>query len=404
MIAATENDSVYALSRATGKTIWRAHVGTPVTQSPPNGCGNIYPLGITGTPIYDAANGLVYAVAEVTGYHHMLVALDAATGALKLKRVLDIPTAANQPAYNQQRPGLAIDDGRVYATFGGLSGDCGAYQGSVVSAPLAGDGPLTQLAHPDQPGGRHLGNGRAGRRARRQPVGLGRERRGRGRRPLRRQRLGHRAQPGPAARSPTSRRPRGRTTTTTTSTSARPSPSCAGGAVFIMGKRGVGYLLDAANPGGIGGQLAQQQVCKAFGAAAVSGSVVYEPCRDDGGLAAVQVSAADKTIKVLWRGPGDSNGSPVVGGGAVWVTTYSDNGPGTLYELNPATGQVRHQIAISDEPAALLVAVAERRHRLRQHADRHHRGQRRLTRRGSGPASRSRGSGGTGTGIRSEWG
>jgi outer membrane protein assembly factor BamB len=37
----------------------------------------------------------------------------------------------------------------------------------------------------------------------------------------------------------------------------------------------------------------------------------------------------------------------VIGGGAVWVTSYSDSG-GTLYELNPATGAVEHQIAISD--------------------------------------------------------
>jgi hypothetical protein len=37
----------------------------------------------------------------------------------------------------------------------------------------------------------------------------------------------------------------------------------------------------------------------------------------------------------------------VVGGGAVWVTSYSDSG-GTLYELNPGTGQVEQQISISD--------------------------------------------------------
>ena len=79
----------------------------------------------------------------------------------------------------------------------------------------------------------------------------------------------------------------------------------------------------------------------------MSGSTVYEPCRNDGGLAAVEVSAANKTIKVLWRGPSDSNGSPVVGGGAVWVTHYSDIG-GTLYELSPATGEVQHQISISE--------------------------------------------------------
>ena len=96
----------------------------------------------------------------------------------------------------------------------------------------------------------------------------------------------------------------------------------AGDTVFIMGKRGVGYLLNGAHLGGIGGQLAEQSICAAFGTAAVSGSMVYEPCNNGGGLAAVQVSAANKTIKVLWRGPAGAHGSPVVGGGAVWVTHY----------------------------------------------------------------------------------
>jgi outer membrane protein assembly factor BamB len=122
----------------------------------------------------------------------------------------------------------------------------------------------------------------------------------------------------------------------------------AGNTVFVVGKGGVGYLLDSAKLGGIGGQVAEQDICKAFGAAAVSGSTVYEPCRA-GPLTAVEVSAATKTIKVLWRGPAGTDGSPVVGGGAVWVTKYaqSGSGGGTLYELNQATGQVEHQITIS---------------------------------------------------------
>jgi outer membrane protein assembly factor BamB len=350
VIAATENDSVYALNRTTGKTIWRTHVGAPVRQPPPNGCGNIYPLGITGTPIYDADNGLVYAVAEVTGYHHMLVALDATTGALRLHRSLDNPTSANQPAFNQQRPALAIDGGRVYATFGGLSGDCGPYQGSVVSAPLAGDGPLTSWRTPTSregaiwaPGGPvvapngnlwvSVGNGASGTgdpydgsdSVTELSPGL--------------QRVAYFA-PTPWADDNDNDLDLGSTQPVLT-----PDNS-----VFIMGKRGIGYLLNAANLGGIGGQLAEQSICKAFGTAAVSGSTVYEPCRDDGGLAAVQVSAADKTIKVLWRGPSDGNGSPVVGGGAVWVTRYSDDTHGgMLYALDPDTGQVQHQISIGQD-------------------------------------------------------
>ena len=349
VIAATENDSVYALNRVTGKTIWRTNVGPPVPRSALHGCGNIFPLGITGTPVYDAGNGLVYAVAEVTGYHHMLVALDATTGALRVRRDMDSPTTANQPAYNQQRPALAIDDGRVYASFGGLSGDCGAYQGGVVSAPLTGNGPLASWHTPtsregavwgpggpvvDKDGDLWISSGNGAAESSADPYdgsdsvtelspSL--------------QRLAYFA-PSTWATDNANDKDLG---------STMPALA-AGNTVFVLGKGGVGYLLDGAKPGGIGGQLAEQNICAAFGAAAVSGSTVYEPCWQ-GPLTAVEVSAANKTIKVLWRGPSGTDGSPVVGGGAVWVTKYaqSGSGGGTLYELNQATGQVEQQISIS---------------------------------------------------------
>ncbi len=343
VIAATENDSVYALNRSTGKVIWSKHLGTPVSQPPPNGCGNIYPLGITGTPVYDADNGLVYAVAEIAGYRHVLFALNATSGAVKLERYLDIPTSANQPAFNQQRPGLAIDDGRVYAAFGGLSGDCGPYQGSVVSAPLSGNGPLASWVTPTSregaiwaPGGPvvgpdgnlwvSVGNGAAesgdydgSDSVTELSPGL--------------KRLAYFAPSSWAADNA------GDLDLGSTQPVLAP-----GNTVFIMGKRGVGYLLNGTHLGGIGGQLAQQAICNAFGTAAVSGSTVYEPCREGGGMAAIQVSAANKTIKVLWRGPANAQGTPVIGGGAVWITDYDG---GILYELNQGTGQVMHQISIS---------------------------------------------------------
>jgi outer membrane protein assembly factor BamB len=112
-----------------------------------------------------------------------------------------------------------------------------------------------------------------------------------------------------------------------------------------MGKRGVGYLVSTADPGGIGHPLASRAVCRAFGAAAVDGATVYEPC-NSGGLAAVVVNAAARAITLRWRGPADANGSPVVGGGAVWVTAYSKTGSGTLYELDPANGTVRQSISV----------------------------------------------------------
>ena len=65
-------------------------------------------------------------------------------------------------------------------------------------------------------------------------------------------------------------------------------------------------------------------------------------------MAAVYVSAATRKIDIRWRGPSDGNGSPVLGGGAAWVTAYHSDGgtSGTLYELNPATGAIRQQIRI----------------------------------------------------------
>jgi hypothetical protein len=344
VIAATENDSIYALNRATGQVTWHARVGTPVPRSALQ-CGNIDPLGITGTPIYDAANGLVYAVAETTGFRHLLVALDAATGAVKLSRDLDSPTSANQPANDQQRPGLVIDNGRVYAAFGGLYGDCGAYQGSVVSAPLTGNGPLARWVTPTSREGAVWGTGgpvtgpdgnlwvSVGNGAAESGAYDGSDSVTELSPAL--QRLAYFA-PASWADDNANDLDLG---------STQPALA-AGNAVFVMGKRGEGYLLSSTSPGGIGGQLAEQSICDAEGAAAVSGATVYEPCQD-GGMAAIQVSAADKAIKVLWRGPADAEGSPVIGGGAVWVTAYSDSG-GTLYELNPATGAVEHQIAISD--------------------------------------------------------
>src|SRR6266536_115773 len=145
VIAATEGDSIYGLDQATGKVAWRTHVGTPVPLSDLP-CGNIDPLGITGTPVYDTANGLVYAVAETSGYHHMLVGVSARDGGFRVDR--DLRTPDGQPRYDQQRPALAIGAGRVYVAFGGLAGYCGPYRGSVVGIPLGGAGPMISYVVP----------------------------------------------------------------------------------------------------------------------------------------------------------------------------------------------------------------------------------------------------------------
>ena len=114
----------------------------------------------------------------------------------------------------------------------------------------------------------------------------------------------------------------------------------ADGSIVADGKRGTAYLLDGAHLGGIGGQRAQAPVCPAFGGPAVRGTVAYIPCAQ-GGMAAVDT--ANGRLRVLWRGPPSAAGSPVLGGGAVWVPDWN---AGVLYELDPGAGQVRHKIGL----------------------------------------------------------
>jgi hypothetical protein len=54
VIVVTESNNVYAIDAITGTVIWQRNVGPPVTSGLP--CGNISPLGITGTPVVHLAS------------------------------------------------------------------------------------------------------------------------------------------------------------------------------------------------------------------------------------------------------------------------------------------------------------------------------------------------------------
>jgi hypothetical protein len=59
LIVATEEDTVYALDADTGSTMWKASLGKPAPRSSLP-CGNIDPLGITGTPVIDETTQTIY--------------------------------------------------------------------------------------------------------------------------------------------------------------------------------------------------------------------------------------------------------------------------------------------------------------------------------------------------------
>ena len=65
IIAVTESNNVYALNATTGTVIWQRNLGPPVTSGLP--CGNINPLGITGTPVVDLASRSLFLDAMIDG-------------------------------------------------------------------------------------------------------------------------------------------------------------------------------------------------------------------------------------------------------------------------------------------------------------------------------------------------
>ena len=337
VVAATEGDTVYGLSRASGKVLWSTTVGSPLPLAD-QPCGNLDPLGITGTPVYDQANGLVYVVAQDGATVHRLVGLRLTDGKVEVTR--DIPAPDHEPAYDQQRGALALTDGHVYVVFGGHFGDCGPYIGSVVGVPASGRGAIWSYRVPTpKQGGIWAAGGPVV-----SPAGTIYVSSGNG---------GRFAPPYDGSDSVIALTPRLRRIGVFAPSNwvmlsqddldlGSTSPALlSDGQILQVGKSGVAYLVNSAHLGGVGGQVAQLPVCVAFGAAAVSGATVYVPCWSEG-LTAVDTSGG--RLAVRWRSPAAASGSPVIGGGALWVSAHGD---GVLYEIDPATGAVRHQISIA---------------------------------------------------------
>ncbi len=340
LVAATENDTLYGLDSASGAVRWSLHVGTPVARSSLP-CGNIDPLGITGTPAYDPVTKLVFAVAEtrVAGtVTHLLVGVDPTNGARRVLRGIDPPTS--DPAVSQQRAALTVTAGRVYVPYGGLAGDCGAYRGTVVASSTSGTGPLLSYTVPTaQEGGIWAPPGAVVDPAGNLLVSVGNSAATSG------------AWDGgdsvlklsPDLRLLDSFAPSAwQHDNAVDADLGSTSPSLtANGYVLAVGKSSTAYTLRAGRLGGIGGQVTTTQLCAAYGGTAVAGNTVYVPCTD--GLRAVDVDAAG-AAHVLWHASGAVTGSPVVGGGLVWSLSPSS---GIIYALDPATGAVRQQLPVA---------------------------------------------------------
>jgi outer membrane protein assembly factor BamB len=357
---ATQNDSVYALSAATGAIAWHTQVGTPVpsTQLP---CGNISPVvGITSTPVIDPATNTIYAVADTwDGAHpestrHRLVALDLDTGAMRpnFPREVDPPFPAGGSALQQlQRTGLALDGGEIVIGYGGNDGDCGTYWGWLVGALESGVGPLRSF-QVDSGAGHHegaiwgsgnapavdaagdiyaaTGNGSSGSEydygdsVLKLNPNL--------------ELLAHWA--------PENWQELDESDADLGSSDPVLLP---GGFLFEIGKQGIGVLLAGSALGGTGAPPpAQLSLCASWGgaiyvpAAAYSGTL-YVTCNS--GLQAVTVTGLNTAKPQMspasgWTVDGNAVGPPIFAGGLVWVASYTT---GTLYGLDPTSGRVRFE-------------------------------------------------------------
>lgn len=336
VIAASEAGSLYGLDAHTGAVRWRRHLADPV---PASGlpCGNIDPLGITGTPVYDAGSGLVFAVSTQAGVTHTLFGVDPASGSIHQQRAAD--AAGSEPATHLQRGALLVSDGKVYIPYGGNYGDCGQYLGRVVAAPVSDAGPLIDFAVPttreagiwSPPGPAALpdadllvttGNGEA--------------------------------EDGPWDHSDSVLRltpalqlrdgfapPQWAQENSEDADLGSTGPVVLPGArqVLAAGKGGAIYLLDVNALGGVGGQRGQLSDCKSYGGAATTPgpagtALAYLPCQ--AGLLQVVVGPGERLTRG-WQAPRNVTGSPIVVGQTVWSVQRN----GTLYALDAHDGRVR---------------------------------------------------------------
>lgn len=348
VVAATEGDSVYGLDRASGKVLWHTSLGTPVPLSMLP-CGDINPLGITGTPVYDRGTGRVFVVAETSGFHHVLFGLSVRDGSVQITR--DIPAPDGNPANDQQQAALLLANRRIYVAFGGLYGDCGQYIGSIVSIPVSGRGtPVVWKVPTQRKGGIAATAGPTAGLDGTLYVAVGN---------------------GAATQPPYDGSDSITALTPDLKVKWRFAPEIWGNdnaydrdlgsmapailpeRVLEVGKRGIAYLLrnpdldgargvgGAGGADGIGGEITQTQLCTAYGSPSAERDTVYLPCSDG----TTAVTTVGDQIRIRWRGPSETDGSPVIGGDAVWTT-----GAGALYALDQWTGTLLARIDIGRLP------------------------------------------------------
>jgi hypothetical protein len=166
VFVATEHNSLYAFDAedpTASKPFWHKQMGPPVPVTDVGSACGVYKdfskeIGITGTPVIDAASKTIYVVArtKITGeataradstpptFHQHLHALDLHTGEERPGSPVEIKATvpgkgkgskdgvlAFDPLVHNQRPALLLHEGVVYVSWGGHC-DTGPYHGWII--------------------------------------------------------------------------------------------------------------------------------------------------------------------------------------------------------------------------------------------------------------------------------
>jgi hypothetical protein len=160
---ADDSNDVYALDEQTGAPFWSITPLAPAAGRAGSGCGNVRPVGVTGTPVIDLTSRTMYLV-TASGVDagikaQQIHALSIDTGAETSGWPIDVSHfhpdggVAFDPVPHQQRGALALVNGNLYVPFGGEAQDCGDFRGWVVTVPVTDPSMATAYQTPAKGGG-----------------------------------------------------------------------------------------------------------------------------------------------------------------------------------------------------------------------------------------------------------
>ena len=128
VVAATNQNTLYALDASAGAILWSRHLATP-----PSSCGIPGGFGISGTPVVDRATGRIYAVTD-DGVLHTLSLANGSDAAPSL------PVVSN-PGTNYVWGGLTLANGNLYFPTGSDGCDSLPWQGGIFQIGVSGAAP-----------------------------------------------------------------------------------------------------------------------------------------------------------------------------------------------------------------------------------------------------------------------